>query len=87
MRVAAPELTRVEEAVVTFVFARTGVQPAPATPASARHDLATDIVNEVRAVGDKRRVNVGDVHRRAGRLTLVVEPREQIKHTRWALSR
>ena len=73
---------RVEEAVVAFAVARTGVQPAPTTPASARNDLAADIVNEVRPVGDEYRVDVSDVHRRARGLTLVVEPWEQFEHRR-----
>ena len=69
-----------QEASVTILIARTGVQATSATPASAGHDLASDIVNEVGPVGDESRVDVGDVHHGASRLALVVEQRKQLAH-------
>jgi hypothetical protein len=72
--------SRVEETIVTRLIARAGIEPAAAAPASAGNDLAADIVNDVGAVGGERRVDVGDVHCRAGGLASVVEPREQPEH-------
>jgi hypothetical protein len=46
----------------------------------AHHDLAVDVVNEVGAVADQRRVDVGDVHRCADGLALVVEPAVQLEY-------
>ncbi len=73
---------RVEQAVVAVLVTRTGVEPPATAPPAASHDFATDITDEVRAVGDERRVDVGDVHRRAGGLAIVVELREQLEHRR-----
>ena len=57
-----------------------GIQSAPAAPASARNGFAFRDEDEVCAIDDEHRVDVGDVHCGAGRLALVVEGREEIQH-------
>ena len=72
----------VEQAVVVVCDGRSRVELGAPAPPPAGDDLILGLVHEVRAVRDELHVQMGDVHRGAGGLPLVVEAREEIAHRR-----
>ena len=66
--------------MVVVSRAGAGVELVAPTPAAAGDDLLAVVVDEVGAVLDELRVEVGDMHGGAGGLALVVERREQVEH-------